>query len=225
VGELAAGIAHEIGNPIAVIQGYMEMLSDADLSEEDRRNYLRIMEDAIQRVSTIIRDLLDFARPVPEDELGGDAVVAAQTVEKLLGHQKRLRHVTLTVEGDAETAPVPIPSGRLEQVLINLLFNAADATPEGGHVSLRVTTNDGQVMVEVSDDGAGISEQDQERIFDPFFTTKDPGEGTGLGLAICHGLIESYGGAIQFESTAGQGTTFQITLPAGACPPSEDRSP
>lgn len=225
VGELAAGIAHEIGNPIAVIQGYMEMLSDADLSDEDRRNYLRIMEDAIQRVSTIIRDLLDFARPVPEDEFGGDAVVAVQTVEKLLGHQKRLRHVTLTVEAEVETAPVPIPSGRLEQVLINLLFNAADATPEGGHVSLRVMTHDTQVMVEVSDDGAGISEEDQERIFDPFFTTKDPGEGTGLGLAICHGLIESYGGAIQFESTTGQGTTFQITLPAGACPPSEDCSP
>ena len=224
VGELAAGIAHEIGNPIAVIQGYLEMLSDPELSLEARQNYLQIMENAIQRVSTIIRDLLDFARPVPESEAGGDAVVAVRTVHKLLGHQKRLRHVTLLVETDIESAPVPIPSGRLEQVLINLLFNAADATQEGGNVSLRVMVADAQVTVVVADDGAGIPDDDQQRIFDPFFTTKDPGEGTGLGLSICHGLIESYGGTIRFESTPGEGTCFRITLPAGAYPPSEDRS-
>jgi two-component system NtrC family sensor kinase len=224
VGELAAGIAHEIGNPIAVIQGYLEMLSDPELPVQSRQSYLQIMEDAIQRVSTIIRDLLDFARPVAESDLSGDAVTAARTVDKLLRHQKRLRHVTLLVEADVESAPVPIPSGRLEQVLINLLFNAADATPDGGHVRLSVVTDEEQVTVEVADDGSGISEQDQERIFDPFFTTKDPGEGTGLGLSICHGLIESYGGTIRFESTPSEGTCFRITLPVGACPPTEDRS-
>lgn len=225
VGELAAGVAHEIGNPIAVIQGYLEMLSDPELPPETLQSYLRIMDDSIERVSTIIRDLLDFARPVSEQDPGGDAVASLKTVHKLLAHQKRLRHVEFQVESEAERAAVSIPSGRLEQVLINLVFNAADATPEGGEVHLSATLSDASVQIEVSDTGSGISPEDQERIFDPFFTTKDPGEGTGLGLSICHSLIESYGGKIEFESRAGEGTRFLLTLPLRASPQLEGRNP
>jgi two-component system, NtrC family, sensor kinase len=225
VGELAAGVAHEIGNPIAVLQGYIEMLADPDLPPETRSTYLETMDSAVRRVSTIIRDLLEFARPVTDTEDGGDAVLAVRKVDQLLSPQRRLQHVTLTVEVGAETAAVPIPSIRLEQILINLLFNAADATPEGGHVRLGLTVEPDAVVLEVADDGPGIPLADQDRIFDPFFTTKDPGEGTGLGLAICHGLLQTYGGTIQFETAEGEGTLFRITLPVGPCRPPEDRSP
>lgn len=225
VGELAAGVAHEIGNPIAVLQGYIEMLAAPDLPPETRKQYLDTMDSAIRRVSTIIRDLLDFARPVSASEEGGDAMLAVQKVAQLLGPQKRLQHVTLTVDAEVETAPVPIPSVRLEQVLINLVFNAADATPDGGHINLGLSVAEDQVQLTVIDDGPGVPEEDQARIFDPFFTTKDPGEGTGLGLSICHGLLETYGGTIHFESGPEEGTCFRITLPLGACRLPEDHSP
>ena len=225
VGELAAGVAHEIGNPIAVLQGYIEMLASSDLPPETRETYLATMDDAVSRVSTIIRDLLEFARPVNDTTECGDAVFAVEKVHQLLGPQRRLQHVTLTVSVDAASAPVPIPSVRLEQILINLLFNAADATPEGGHIRLSLCVVEEQVLLEVADDGPGIPEADRARIFDPFFTTKDPGEGTGLGLAICHGLLETCGGRIDFETSEGEGTTFRISLPLGASQPPEDRSP
>ena len=214
VGELAAGVAHEIGNPIAVLQGYIEMLTDPSLDDAQRRSYLVIMEDAVGRVGTIIRDLLDFARPEADIAMHGDVLLAVESVIKLIEPQKRMRHVTLAFETEMRAAPVGMPSARIEQILINLLLNAADASDAGGRIRLAVEQGEGACLVSVSDDGAGIAPEVVDRIFDPFYTTKDPGEGTGLGLSICFGLVERYGGEIAVESEVGVGTSFRIKLPS-----------
>jgi signal transduction histidine kinase len=172
------------------------------------------MEESVDRVGTIIRDLLDFARPGTDTESSGDIIAAVHSVVKLIEPQKRMRHVSLRVQTTLAAAPVGMPSNRIEQILINLLFNAADATPASGHVDLNVEAIDQGYAFTVSDEGSGISPDVLERIFDPFYTTKDPGEGTGLGLSICHGLVERYAGTIHVQSEPGAGTCFTIRLPA-----------
>lgn len=216
VGELAAGVAHEIGNPIAVLQGYLELMHDDGLSEDKRREYVEVMETSVERIGTIISDLLDFARPAHDAGEGCDAVEAVRAAAKLVAPQKRMRDIEVIVDAEVDKAIVAIPLGRLEQVLLNLLFNAADATDGRGRVWVRVvrSSDPGEVVLEVRDEGGGIKSTDRSRIFDPFYTTKDPGSGTGLGLAICHSLLETYGGRIGVESELGKGTTFQLTLPA-----------
>ena len=158
------------------------------------------MQSAVQRVSTIIRDLLDFARPVTplgDGEQIHDAVHAIRASLKLVEPQKRFRGMTLETDIPDVALPIALPEGRLEQVLVNLLLNAADACEGSGTLRLTVSSGDGQMVVQVADDGAGIPEENLRRIFDPFFSTKEPGAGTGLGLAVCHGILESAGGRLQ----------------------------
>lgn len=215
VGTLAAGVAHEIGNPISVIQGYLEMLDDPDLSQEDRATFLKAMEGSVDRIGTIIRDLLDFARPQDADERECDVVAVARATAQLVEPQPRMRDLRLVLELPEQPVRAAANPVRLEQILLNLIFNAADASEAGGTITLRVvdTPDDPNVVVSVSDEGHGIDPADQLKIFDPFFTTKDPGQGTGLGLAICHSIVENYGGRIVVESASGEGTTMSVILP------------
>jgi two-component system NtrC family sensor kinase len=224
VGELAAGVAHEIGNPIAVLQGYLEMLSDPDLPPERRAEFVEIMQTSVERVGTIIRDLLDFARPTEEAESLCDAVAVARGAAKLVGPQKRFKTLSLRLHVPDSAVPVAIPAGRLEQVLVNLLFNAADASPAEGAVDLRVVARGAHVEITIADQGMGITQTGLNRIFDPFFTTKDPGKGTGLGLAVCHGIAQTYGGSIEVLSTVGKGASFTVVLPAPAVAEPLDRA-
>ncbi|MGM0574307.1 MAG: sensor histidine kinase [Myxococcota bacterium] len=214
VGELAAGVAHEIGNPVATLQGYLEMVADPELTREQRAKYLRVMEGSLDRVQTIIRDLLDFARPSDDEEAMCDAVEVARSAATLVEPQKRFRQLDLELDLPDRPVQASIPSGRLEQVLVNLLFNAADASPEGGIIWLRVhARRDDKVEIVVTDEGHGITQTGLNRIFDPFFTSKDPGKGTGLGLAICNSIVDNYDGALQAASTLGRGATFTVVLP------------
>ncbi len=214
VGTLAAGVAHEIGNPIAVLTGYLEILRAGDLPPEQQAEFLAIMQGSVERISTIIRDLLDFARPVDAGDDTCDAVAVAQATANLVRPQKRMRSVDLVLDLPDQPVPTACPAGRLEQVLLNLLFNAADASPDGGRVTLHVAARGPQVVVTVRDQGTGIDKADLVRIFDPFFTTKPPGAGTGLGLSICHNIAQTYGGQISAESERGHGASFTVTLPA-----------
>lgn len=224
VGELAAGVAHEIGNPVAVLQGYLEMLSDPALPEERRAEFIAIMESSVERIGTIIRDLLDFARPVEETAPLCDAAAVARSAAKLVGPQKRFKTLSLRLHLPDHAVPTAIPAGRLEQVLVNLLLNAADASPAEGAVDLRVAERPGQVEITIADQGIGISQTGLNKIFDPFFTTKEPGKGTGLGLAVCHGIAKSYGGSIEALSTVGKGASFTVLLPAPHEPDAPDRA-
>jgi len=214
VGSLAAGVAHEIGNPVGIILGYLEMLSD-DTEDEAVRDVLAKMTGATKRIDQTIRDMLNFARPAVDEEEGCIPAIAAKEVLALLQPQKRFRHVTAGVDTSPELHRIEIPPSRLKQILVNLLLNAADAM-EGapGEICVEIAAAGDKVEVSVRDTGPGIPAEVLERIFDPFYTTKDPGRGTGLGLFMAHQIIQRYNGGISVRSAPGVGTTFTLVLPA-----------
>ena len=212
VGQLAAGVAHEIGNPISIVQGYLEILRD--MAEDDaQREIVQVMDTAVDRIATIIRDLLDYARPGRDDVAFCDAVQVVHTTAKLVRPQKRFSGLDLRLGEPAEPIVAAAHAGRLEQVVLNLLLNAADASPAGGSVLVSVRAAERKVIVTVSDEGPGVERGDMVRIFDPFYSTKDPGQGTGLGLAICHSIAHSYGGTVAVRDAEGQGASFSVILP------------
>lgn len=219
VGRLAAGLAHEIGNPIAAILGFEELLLAGGLDEADQKDFLERMKRETERIHRILRDLLDFARPAT-NTLNADALAtpgsvpnALDTARALLGPQKALRDVEMHLEVENDLPPVTLADEQLVQVLLNLLLNAADAVPaQGGRIDVRAKRYDQGVRVEVEDNGSGIAPEIRDRLFEPFTTTKEVGKGTGLGLAVCRGLLEGAGGSINAEAGA-VGARFVFTLP------------
>jgi signal transduction histidine kinase len=224
VGRLSAGLAHEIGNPIAALIGLEDLLLDGDLPPEEHRDFLQRMRRETERIHTIIRDLLDFARP--EGPRDGDLEAPARAdvgrvvsdVVALARPQKHFRGVTIEtdVAGDLGAA---IGASRLTQVLLNLLLNAgaalAAAPRDSGRVRLRAFAIDGpRVRIEVDDNGPGVASAVRDRLFEPFVTTKEVGQGTGLGLAVCRGLVESAGGEIGLDASFEGGARFYVVLPA-----------
>lgn len=212
VGLLTAGIAHEIGNPISIILGYVELLQRDDVTPEELADYVSQIDTAAQRVNHIIKDLLDFSRPTSRSTDTADACDVVRRSLKLLSPQKRFRGVHATTAFEAERIVARIDDGRLQQVLVNLLLNAADAMGGRGDIALRVWRDAGKVLIDIADRGPGISKENLLRIFDPFFTTKGPGAGTGLGLSICHTIVTSYGGDVRVYSKEGEGTSFVLDL-------------
>ena len=212
VGLLTAGIAHEIGNPVSIILGYLELLQRPDTTADEQRDYVAQIESATQRVNQIIRDLLDFSRPSQGETTEADVCDVARRSLKLLAPQKRFRRVRVTCDCEEDRILARIDDGRLQQVLVNLLMNAGDAMGGTGDVALTVRRRSARVLIEVRDAGPGIPHEHLSRIFDPFFTTKGPGAGTGLGLSICHTIIAAFGGDITVESEQGRGTAFTIDL-------------
>jgi PAS domain S-box-containing protein len=231
VGMLAAGVAHEVNNPLAYALLNLEQASRqlaAEAPDLDAvRAAVRDAADGARRVQTIVRDLRTFARGAGDDVRSVDVNAVVETALHLVGNELGLRARVERVS--APVARVLANADRLAQVLVNLLMNAAQALPEGranDHV-VRVTTrqSEGLVRVAVSDTGAGISPELLPRLFDPFFTTKPPGMGTGLGLAICHSIVASFGGRIEVTSQVGVGSAFTVILPANAlssAPPAVD---
>ena len=212
VGQLAAGIAHEVGNPVGIILGMAEVIATGTLSEEETRQFASQIRAAGMRVHSIIRDLLAFARPArDEGAVANVAEVIAATV-KLLAPQKRFKGIEVNVEVREADLKAEIRPSQLQQILVNLLLNAADAMGGKGTVRVVAGAEERWALISVSDNGPGIPEEDQSRIFDPFFTTKPPGEGTGLGLPICAQICEVYGGEITVASEPGKGACFTVRL-------------
>jgi CheY-like chemotaxis protein len=223
VGTLAAGVAHEINNPLAFVLANLDVSLEALRERGGPEEVLRALEDAREggtRVSEIVRDLRTFAR----DRGGARARVDVRrtvqsSVNLALPEIRRRARLELDL---AEVPPVLGAEHRLGQVFLNLLVNAAQAIPEGGvdRNRIRVATRaaSDRVLVEVTDTGAGIPPEVLPRIFDPFFTTKPVGVGTGLGLAIVHTIVTDLGGEIRVRSAPGQGTTFEVELPAAPAP-------
>jgi signal transduction histidine kinase len=226
VGRLAAGVAHEIGNPIGIILGYVEILRQ-QVSEGPHTNEpLERLEKEVMRIDTIIRELLSFSRPttVSLQPIQANAVIKEATT--IISHQKGFQGIKLKLVLDEALPTIMADERLLQQLFINLLINAMDAMPEGGDLSVsteyRSVSNHGPldytlpqdgVTILVSDSGVGIEQKHLEKIFDPFYTTKSPGKGTGLGLSVCHRIIESLGGVIRVQSIPGKGTTFAVILP------------
>jgi CheY-like chemotaxis protein len=238
VGTLAAGVAHEVNNPLAFVISNLALLEDALVSPErtqsprltsaDVATLLRDAREGASRVATIVRDLRSLSRVEPENEARGavDIRRALQFSLKMAETQTRNRaHVVAVLEDDLP--PVDADEPRVGQVFLNLLVNAAQAISSGSaqdneiRVHARATADRSAVLVDVEDTGEGIPESLHARIFDPFFTTKPAGVATGLGLAICHGIVKRFGGEIALVSSApGQGTRIRVTLPAAATHPS-----
>lgn len=220
VGRLAAGVAHEIGNPVGAILGYTEILLKGGAKKKERQELLSRIEAEINRVNKIVRDLLDLARP---SETSMEEMDVKQVVEdsiSLLSSQKVLDGIEVNLELRDGLPPITADRDRLQQVMVNLVLNAADAMPGGGRLKINANcklqnAKRDFIEITVSDTGKGVSRDDLSKIFDPFYTTKEPGKGTGLGLAICQMIIESFGGSIGLESKAGEGTRVRIMLPVG----------
>jgi signal transduction histidine kinase len=221
VGRLAAGLAHEIGNPIAALAGLQDLLLDGDLPPETQRDFLQRMRRETERIHMILRDLLDFARPEKAHESSASGSPASvrtvlEDVAALLKPQKAFRSVEVKfdVEGDPFVA---LPAPQLTQVLLNVMLNAGDAVVsakrENGLVVARVRQASKRVRIEIEDNGPGVAPEVQGRLFEPFVTTKPTGEGTGLGLAVCRGLVESAGGTIAIDPAFQGGARFVIELP------------
>jgi len=222
VGRLAAGVVHEINNPLATISACAESLEsrlnegafDGSPMLEDLREYLGLIRSEAFRCKSITNGLLDFSRTRASDHVTinlGDVIASAV---RLLSHQKRRSAIDFTVDIADDLRPVSGDPGQLQQAIIALATNALDAMAIGGVLTIVAGNQAEKVIVEVTDNGVGIQPENLPKIFDPFFTTKEIGKGTGLGLAVCYGILTEHGGALDVQSTVGIGTTFTITLPA-----------
>ena len=228
VGRLSSGIAHEIGNPIGIISGYLELLKREDIHETERRDYMSRTEKELQRMDTVIRQLLDLSRQsaVDSDIISIHEVI--HDIANVLQVQPLMSKIDLSLSLSASADRVKADPNQLRQVFLNLAINAADAiaaTGDGRTGRLQITTADGNPhpegrnesppMIDIcfNDNGPGISADILDNIFDPFFTTKSPGKGTGLGLYVCFMIIDSLGGFIQAHRQKGWKTTMMISLP------------
>lgn len=214
VGKLAAGLAHEINNPLGVISCYAELLRQ-NLGEEQQLQDLDVILRHTRQAQRVLRDLLNFARPKPSAYGECDAGIVAARITEIFSVQATKRGVTLLSNAQSVQAMVGLGENELEQILSNLVLNALDAVPEHtGEVFVDVRRNVDAVCISVRDNGPGIIEDDLGRIFDPFFTTKDPGAGTGLGLTIVYGMLSEAGGSIEVsKDTQLGGARFDLCLP------------
>ncbi|MFP2905674.1 sensor histidine kinase [Pyxidicoccus sp. 3LFB2] len=220
VGQLAAGVAHEINNPLTFVNSNLRHLEELRASgevcpPEELEAIHRETLEGVRRIHQIVRDLKTFAR---DDSSDGDTSTAAEVVAEALRLGRTKLHagnVRVLDEVSPQLAPVRFGKGRFVQVVLNLLTNAADATAasSGPEVRIRAKELEDTVVLHVEDNGPGIPEHQLERLFEPFFTTKPPGEGTGLGLALCREYVERVGGTISAENREGGGARFIITLP------------
>jgi len=227
VGKLASGLAHELGTPLNVVQGRARLIRDREVEGADVLDSARIIVEQAERMTALIQQLLDFARPRPLHKASLSLAGLVTRVCELLATIARKSQVTLR-QTLADGLRVDVDEGQLHQVLTNLVINAIHAMPDGGTVEI-VTRELEQtpppyvesrghawVVLEVRDTGTGMDAQTRERIFEPFFTTKQVGEGTGLGLSVSWGIVREHGGWIEVQSTPGGGSTFTVHLPRGA---------
>ena len=219
LGQLAAGLAHEIKNPLAGVRGALELLRD-DADAPSRDIYDQMLAE-LDRVNATIHALLNFARPSRPNRVPTDIAALLDSAARLLRPTLQRRKITLDVLAAPDMAPFSLDPSQVRQVLVNLVTNAAAAVTENGRVEMRAAslpTGDGIVLA-VSDNGPGIPADALERIFEPFYTTKF--SGTGLGLSIVRSLVEQHGGRVEVSSSEGSGATFFVVLPAGSDVPAQ----
>jgi signal transduction histidine kinase len=217
MGQLAAGVAHELNNPLATILLYANVVYKETPEGNPHRNDLQMVISETNRCKVIVRNLLDFAR---QNQVMAQPTNLNELLQRLVGEQRkdpRFGNTQFVLQLDPGVPPIEADPLQLQQVFINLLNNAVEAMEGKGGGTVTVTTQVapfGQgVRISIADSGAGISEENRAKLFTPFFTTKPVGKGTGLGLAIVYGIVKMHRGQIQVQSEEGKGTTFTITLP------------
>ncbi len=214
VGKLAAGVAHEINNPLGNISLYAQMLL-SKMKDGEAVRKLRIIEEQANQAARIVKSLLEFSRQAePKLQKVSMNRIAEKALE-VLQPQLSINNIMVVKNFNKHLPGVSADPVQMQQVLVNIIKNAIEAMPEGGRLMVSTYERDGEVVVEVSDTGEGIPEENLSRIFDPFFSTKGVGKGTGLGLSVSYGIVERHGGRIEVESEPGKGSTFRVVLPAG----------
>ena len=230
IGRLAAGVVHEINNPLATIAACSEALTtrvgdieDATVNQ-DFAEYLQIIRDEAFRCKTITNSLLEFSHQRQAEKLAGDINQIIEQTLQLIKHHPKLGKMRVIKELDDSLGTVFVNEGQMKQVFIALMTNAFDAMEDEGSITIRTLWSDSgserMVCVELSDTGCGIPAGHLPKVFDPFFTTKPLGRGTGLGLSVCYGIVSEHGGRIEVDSTEGSGTTFRLLMP-----PHEETTP
>jgi PAS domain S-box-containing protein len=225
IGELAAGVAHEINNPLAGILGYaqfiLEQVEKKGLNEFTAKiysQYLSYIEREAQRCKTIVQNLLRFSRADRAEHTSLDINTVVEDTLVFTKHQLEMHKISLIKNLEPTLPEIRGNTHQLQQVLTNLVINARQAMPEGGTLTISTRFNAETVEVEIKDTGCGIPEENLNKIFDPFFTTRKAGEGTGLGLSVSYGIVKEHGGQLTVKSKVGEGTTFLVSLPRKEAP-------
>lgn len=226
IGRFAAGVAHEVGNPLGSILGYTNLLSRGGMDKEEEREYLKKIEKEIERINRIVRELLNYARPTKFEIKEVDVNEIVESTLSLLSYQKSFKHIQTKLELQPNLPRIQGDDSQISQVFMNIILNAVDAMPDGGTLKIKTdeviagngfntkfSNGEHLIRTQISDTGTGIKQEDLKKIFDPFFTTKDPDKGTGLGLSVSLRIVESLGGEIQVESEYGKGSTFEVYFP------------
>ena len=213
LGELAGSIAHEIKNPLISVQGFAKRIAKTkDLKKIEQ--YAQPIDKEAGRLANVLLKLLDFSRmdkPKIERVVVGEIV--DDTVLFMEHHLTRFKNVSVSVEREKKPAYIEADKIHIQQTIMNIINNAAQAMPKGGTIHIKSGIEGGYGYISISDEGGGISEENLDKIFEPFFTTKPKGEGTGLGLSLCKRLVEANKGKIEITTNAGQGSTFKLLFP------------
>ncbi|MBT8463737.1 MAG: HAMP domain-containing histidine kinase [Deltaproteobacteria bacterium] len=216
VGRLSAGVAHEIGNPLAAIRGLLDLMQLGDLNRDEEKEFVTRIQRETERIHHTIADLLDFSRDdsgsEPRIESSADLAEVVSDTVKLIDRQSRFRDIELALALEDGLSRVRGDHERLRQLLLNLLFNAADALGGKGRIEVHARDAAGVVELIVEDDGPGIDSEIIDQVFDPFVTTKAAGQGTGLGLAVCYTIVERLGGTIEASNRTQGGASFEVRL-------------
>ena len=214
LGRLAAGVAHEINNPLTGVLTFAHLLRQkANMDEQDKQD-LDLIINETTRVAEIVRGLLDFARERPAAKRPLDINEVIRRTIRLISGQKGFQQIIVVEDLDEKLPEVEGDENQLQQLLLNLSLNACEAMPHGGTLMVNTSVRDGNVLVKVSDTGCGIKKEHLDRVFEPFFSTKPVGKGTGLGLSVSYGIAQQHGGALEVETEEGKGSTFTIVLPS-----------
>lgn len=211
VGQLAAGLAHEINNPLNVVSGFADFVLDKTASDDPRRQALEDISRETVRCQRLVSQLLDFAKPKEPVREPADLNELVSDTAALLRAQAKAQGVVLELRLEESLSRVTLDRDQIKQVLLNLCLNACQAMPQGGTLSVETAKRGERIEVVVSDSGGGITAEDLGRVFTPFFTTKD--HGTGLGLATSYAIAERHGGALRVQSRPGAGASFTLSLP------------
>jgi signal transduction histidine kinase len=219
LGELAAGLAHEIRNPLGSVEGALRIVSRPELPEATRQEFRDLAQGEVERLKELVSSFLDFARPAAAQPSPTSPGQLLQSVEHLVSETAGIARVAVHTEAQIDVREILVDPQQIKQVLLNLAINSIQAMPGGGNLVLRAYIDRGVVVFEVQDEGVGVLDEEMEKIFDPFFTTR--ADGTGLGLSIAHRIVNQHGGQIRARRNPDRGMTFAVEIPLEA---SDDRT-
>ncbi|MEE8377930.1 MAG: ATP-binding protein, partial [Candidatus Aminicenantaceae bacterium] len=211
LGELSAGIAHEINNPLSIVSGYVQMLVMDDNVDIRIKDNAKIIEQQVGRASVIVDKLLQFSKGAKSEIKKVDVNQIVENILVLLKHQFKLFNISVVKQLDLKLDPINADPSQLQHVFHNIISNAVEAMPKGGTLTVSTAVNNGYVEVQFADTGWGIPKKNQGRLFDPFFSTKEAG--TGLGLSLSFGIVEAHKGQIEVKSSINKGATFILKFP------------